>query len=143
MTKAYVDSTDAGWSVPWQVMPDTNPACRTAFRSYREIVRHPTGTLSGITPECCPPSFRNPVRHGAERAASVPADLLDPTLSGLRRPKNDQESAIIDIDHFKDNADMDPNAAALEQFIRELQGPMSTLFKDAVTTFACEQWNAK
>jgi hypothetical protein len=26
------------------------------------------GTLSGITPECCPPSVRNRVRHGAERA---------------------------------------------------------------------------
>src|SRR6266478_6593474 len=49
-------------------MPDTNPACRTAFRSNSEIVRHPVGTLSGITPECCPPSVRNRVRHGAERA---------------------------------------------------------------------------
>lgn len=77
----------------------------------------------------------------ANHTVSVPADLLDPTLSGLRTPKNDQESAIIDIDHFKDNADMDPNAAALEEFIRELQGPMSMLFKDAVTTFACEHWN--
>jgi hypothetical protein len=49
-------------------MPDTNPACRTAFRSNSEIVHHPSGTLSGITPECCPPSVRNRVRHGAERA---------------------------------------------------------------------------
>jgi hypothetical protein len=31
-------------------MPDTNPACRTTFRSSSEIVRHPTGTLSGISP---------------------------------------------------------------------------------------------
>jgi hypothetical protein len=49
-------------------MPDTNPACRTAFRSNSEIVRHAIGTLSGITPEYCPPSPRNRVRHGAERA---------------------------------------------------------------------------
>jgi hypothetical protein len=55
-------------------MPDTNPTCRTAFRSSSEIVRHPTGTLSGITPECCPPSSRNPVRHGAERALERIAD---------------------------------------------------------------------
>jgi len=49
-------------------MPDTNPACRTAFRSPSEIVRHPGGTLSGITPECCLPSVRNPVRHGPDYA---------------------------------------------------------------------------
>src|SRR6202041_3677192 len=55
-------------------MPDTNPACRTAFRCNSEIVRHPIGTLSGITPECCPPSARNRVRHGAERA---PTFLID------------------------------------------------------------------
>jgi hypothetical protein len=67
-TKAYVDSTGAGRSVPGKAMPDTNPACRTAFRCNSEIVRHPIGTLSGITPECCPPSARNRVRHGAERA---------------------------------------------------------------------------
>src|SRR5271156_7208276 len=49
-------------------MPDTNPACRTAFRSISESVRHPSGTLSGITPECCPPSVRNPVRRGPDYA---------------------------------------------------------------------------
>jgi hypothetical protein len=54
-----------------QAMPDTNPTCRTAFRCSSEIVRHPIGTLSGITPECCPPSPRNPVRHGAERAGKL------------------------------------------------------------------------
>jgi hypothetical protein len=62
---------------PGQVMPDTNPACRTAFRSYGKIVRHPIGTLSGITPECCPPSVRNRVRHGAERATN-PREHLCP-----------------------------------------------------------------
>ncbi len=67
-TKAYVDSTGAGSSIPGNAMPDTNPACRTAFRCGSEIVRHPIGTLSGITPDCCPPSVRNPVRHGPERA---------------------------------------------------------------------------
>jgi hypothetical protein len=49
-------------------MPDTNPACRTAFRSTSEIVRHQIGTLSGITPECCPPSVRNPVHRGPDYA---------------------------------------------------------------------------
>jgi hypothetical protein len=32
------------------LMPDTNPACRTAFRSTSEIIRHPIGTLSAISP---------------------------------------------------------------------------------------------
>jgi hypothetical protein len=52
-------------------MPDTNPACRTAFRSTSEIVRHQIGTLSGITPECCPPSVRNPVRRGPDYAFNL------------------------------------------------------------------------
>jgi len=79
----------------------------------------------------------------ARHTASVPAELMDPTINGLRVPQTDQESAIIDIDHFKDNTDLDPKPEELESFIRELQGPMSTLFKDAVTPFACEQWNSQ
>jgi len=36
--------------------------------SNSEIVRCPIGTLYGINRECCPPSVRNHVRDGAERA---------------------------------------------------------------------------
>jgi hypothetical protein len=66
-------------------MPDTNPVCRTAFRSNSEIVRHPSGTLSGITPECCPPSVRNRVRHGAERAETTRMPSLKSRLTQLAR----------------------------------------------------------
>lgn len=79
----------------------------------------------------------------AQHTASVPADLVDPTLIGLRAPQPNQESAIIDIDHFKDNADMDPSPKAIEALVRQLQGSMSTLFKDAVTSYACDLWNTK
>jgi hypothetical protein len=41
---------------------------RTAFRASRQSVRHPAGTLSAMPPEWCPPSVRNRVRHGPERA---------------------------------------------------------------------------
>lgn len=77
----------------------------------------------------------------AQHHVAVPPELMDPTLTGLKKPQPNAESVIIDIDHYKDNADLDPNANVLEKLIRDLQGPMSTLFKDAVTQFACEQWN--
>jgi hypothetical protein len=66
----------SGCLIPGQVMPDTNPACRTAFRSTSEIVRHQIGTLSGITPECCPPSVRIPVRRGPDYAAKSAATAM-------------------------------------------------------------------
>jgi uncharacterized protein (TIGR04255 family) len=77
----------------------------------------------------------------AQHPIAVPPELMDPTLTGLKKPQPNAESVIIDIDHFKDNADLDPDLGLLEQLIRDLQGPMSTLFKDAATPFACEQWN--
>ena len=77
----------------------------------------------------------------AQHSAALPIDLLDPTLGAMRIPRDKQDSVIIDIDHFKDNADLDPDQTVLERLIRDLQGPMSTVFKDAVTSFACEQWN--
>jgi uncharacterized protein (TIGR04255 family) len=79
----------------------------------------------------------------AQHPIAVPPELMDPTLTGLKKPRPSMESVIVDIDHFKDNADLDPNLELLEKLIRDLQGPMSTLFKDAVTKFACEEWNKK
>jgi len=52
-------------------MPDSIPGCRTAFRLNAKIVRHHHGTVSVIPPEYCPPSVRNAVRHGPERARSA------------------------------------------------------------------------
>lgn len=77
----------------------------------------------------------------AKHAAALPADLADVALAEMRAPRNDRESVIIDIDHFRDNADLDPDPAQIQRVIEKLQGPMSTLFKDAVTQFAIEQWN--
>lgn len=77
----------------------------------------------------------------AKHSAALPADLADVSLAAMRTPRNDQESVIIDIDHFRDNADLDPDSAQIRRLIEALQGPMSTLFKDAVTQFAIEQWN--
>jgi uncharacterized protein (TIGR04255 family) len=79
----------------------------------------------------------------AQHPIAVPPELMDPTLAGLKKPQSSMESVIVDIDHFKDNADLDPNLEQLEKLIRDLQGPMSTLFKDAVTKFACDEWNKK
>jgi hypothetical protein len=78
----------AGWSVPGRLMLDTNPACRTAFRSDGKIVRHATGTLSSITPECCPPSGRNRVRHGPDYAADHQARANSQRMAPKRRMRH-------------------------------------------------------
>jgi hypothetical protein len=62
-------------------LPWCNPACRTAFRATSKIVRHQIGTLSSITPERCPPSVRNPVRHGPERATSARKSRTNVSMS--------------------------------------------------------------
>jgi uncharacterized protein (TIGR04255 family) len=77
----------------------------------------------------------------AKHGAALPPDLFDASLTGMRTPSSDRESVIIDIDHFRDNADLDPDPTQVQQLIERLQGPMSALFKDAVTPFAIEQWN--
>lgn len=76
----------------------------------------------------------------ARHSAPLPADLLPVSLK-LREPAKDEESIFIDIDHFRANADADPDPEVLGKLILDLQGPMSTLFKDAVTEHAIKVWN--
>ena len=77
----------------------------------------------------------------ARHSTPLPADLMDASLANLRSPRADQESVFVDIDHFRENADLDPDPKALRQLILDLQDPMSTLFKDAVSEFAIKKWN--
>ena len=71
MDKACVESPRPGITrVP--------EACRTAFRPWRtairppaQSVRHPSGTVSVMPPEWCPPSRRNRVRHGPVHAVDA------------------------------------------------------------------------
>src|SRR5690606_27898162 len=62
---------------------------RTAFRCGRQSVRDPDGTLSAMPPEWCPPSVRNPVRHGPERAALTAEDHMS-----MLEPRVDQPEVI-------------------------------------------------
>lgn len=65
---------------PFREQGDSVPgACRTPFRSRVKTVRLGVGTLSVMPPECCPPSFRNRVRHGPVRAVinQIRAFLLE------------------------------------------------------------------
>jgi uncharacterized protein (TIGR04255 family) len=73
--------------------------------------------------------------------SALAPDLMDPTIAGLRVPDPTRESVIVDIDHFKDNAGLDPSIDQIEQYIRTLQEPMSQIFKDAVTQLGCDEWN--
>jgi hypothetical protein len=66
-------------------MPDSIPRCRTAFRLNAKIVRHQHGTASVIPPEYCPPSVRNAVRHGPERAKWCGAARFDMTKAFFRK----------------------------------------------------------
>lgn len=106
--------------------------------------------VPGFQPQSMQQLIRGMTEHGlllfrysrGRHVAAVPADLIDPTLSMTRMPKPDLESVIIDIDHFRENADLDPDPQLIRQVILDLQGPMSTLFKDAVTDYAIGQWKA-
>jgi hypothetical protein len=51
------------------------------------------------------------------RGAALPPDLFDASLAGMRTPNSDRESVIIDIDHFRDNADLDPDPSQVQQLI--------------------------
>lgn len=104
--------------------------------------------IDGFQPQVVQQLVRGKTPHGelmfrcsqARHGASLPADLLDPHITVEAPPKN-EESVFIDIDHFKDNADADPDPAALQQLLMNLQDPMSHIFKDAVTQEAIELWN--
>jgi uncharacterized protein (TIGR04255 family) len=108
-----------------------------------------TPQVEGFVPQATQQFIRGRTREGllllrysrAKHVSALPADLSDAALIGMRVPAKDRESVIIDIDHFRENADLDPDPSQIQQLIETLQGPMSTLFKDAVTSFAIQQWN--
>lgn len=110
-----------------------------------------TPQVSGFVPQATQQLVRGKTDDGlllfrysrAKHASALPLDLADATLMGLRTPSNDRESVIIDIDHFRENADLDPDPEQIQHLIETLQGPMSTLFKNAVTESAIEQWNTQ
>jgi uncharacterized protein (TIGR04255 family) len=108
-----------------------------------------TPQVEGFVPQATQQFVRGQTPEGvlllrysrAKHGAALPPDLFDASLAGMRTPNSDRESVIIDIDHFRDNADLDPDPSQVQQLIERLQGPMSALFKSAVTPFAIEQWN--
>jgi hypothetical protein len=59
-------------------MPDTIPL-------ETKNVRLGAGTLSAMPPECCPPSFRNRVRHGPVRAVISRFDADQQAAATQRR----------------------------------------------------------
>ena len=108
-----------------------------------------TPQVEGFVPQATQQFVRGQTPEGtlllrysrAKHGAALPPDLFDASLTGIRTPNSDRESVIIDIDHFRDNADLDPDPTQVQQIIEKLQGPMSALFKNAVTPFAIKQWN--
>jgi hypothetical protein len=101
-------------SRPGITMPDTIPGCRTAFRSNAKIVRHHHGTVSAIPPEYCPPSVRNAVRHGPERAIST-ADTSNGDFAGR-------------LLSFSNRKESDGGASEVLSMSRIFDGPVIMVF---------------
>ena len=105
--------------------------------------------VEGFTPQVTQQLIRGKTKQGelvfrysrARHAGTLPMELADPLLTTIRAPRTDKDTVLIDIDHYRDNADLDPNLDIVRELVLDLQGPMSTLFKDAVTSFAIDQWN--
>jgi uncharacterized protein (TIGR04255 family) len=71
----------------------------------------------------------------------LPVDLQPITLQFSRRPPKDTESLILDIDHFVDGLRMPPDWLLAGDQIRQLQEPMSQIFKGALTDHAVQRYN--
>src|SRR5690606_24402074 len=97
--KACVETTrrPAGATGLVPAIADSVPkSWRTAFRCGRQSVRHPDGTLSAMPPEWCPPSVRNPVRHGPERAQAARPFAM-PLMRVVRRRGSDVPASRISV----------------------------------------------
>lgn len=70
---------------------------------------------------------------------SVPSDLLPLSLAMNRKPPQGAVSGILDTDHFTEEA-FDFEIPRLESVIRQLKGPISQVFRAAITEYAVKQW---
>ncbi len=70
----------------------------------------------------------------------LPVDLRPVSLLFSRRPTKDRESLIFDIDHFVEELRMPPDWLLVGEQIRQLQEPMSQIFKAALSEHAVRRY---
>lgn len=75
----------------------------------------------------------------ARHTSPLPLDLSPTALQLKRVPKSTKESAIMDTDHFAEKS-IDFDVGQLTKLIGELQSPIGSVFKAAITDYAVEQW---
>lgn len=77
------------------------------------------------------------VSHGIH-PQPVPGDLQPLSLK-VRKAETDRFTAILDSDHFTEEA-FGFELARLESVLRQLHGPISKIFRAAITDHAWSQW---
>jgi uncharacterized protein (TIGR04255 family) len=70
----------------------------------------------------------------------LPVDLKPVSLRFSRGPCKDRESLIFDIDHFVEELRMPPDWLLVGELIRQLQEPMSQIFKAALSEHAVRRY---
>lgn len=76
----------------------------------------------------------------ARHASDLPADLLPISLQLKRKPSPEQESIFLDLDHYIEQTNLDPDPELLAVTLRELKAPIATTFKAAITEHAVKRW---
>jgi uncharacterized protein (TIGR04255 family) len=76
----------------------------------------------------------------ALHASALPADLLPTSLKLSREPNPEQESMLLDWDHYIESLNLDPDPDALAEKLRSLKAPIAKIFEEAITEHAVKVW---
>ena len=106
-------------------------------------------TVRGLTPDISQQFLQTRSAMGgvlmmrasrAHHSSALPADLLPTPLKLKREPHADQESMLLDWDHYIDAVNLDPDPVQLTETLRRLKAPISTIFQEAITEHAVQVW---
>lgn len=76
----------------------------------------------------------------ARHASALPGDLLPTPLKLKRQPNPEEESMLLDWDHYVDSLNIDPDPEVLAETVRNLKAPIATIFQEAITDHAVQVW---
>jgi len=79
----------------------------------------------------------------ALHSSALPADLLPTTLKLSRQPDPEQESMLLDWDHYIESANLDPDPDVLAEKLRSLKAPIAKIFEEAITAYAVKVWKSR
>src|SRR5258708_4485489 len=76
----------------------------------------------------------------ARHASALPADLLPTPLKLERQPNPDEESMLLDWDHYIESLNIDPDPQVLGETVRNLKAPIATIFQQPIPDHAVHAW---